>query len=192
MKVEGDEMLLITLFIEFMKVGLFSVGGGLATLPFLYAMADKYPWFTRTELIDMIAISESTPGPIGVNMATFAGYQAAGIIGGIIASLAMILPALIIIMLIAKALNTFKDNKYVNAIFYGIRPAVAALILVSALDIVVQTLFDVSAWEKGLFQFLNIRSILLFVVVFGLLNKYKKHPVFYICFAAIVGIFVPL
>lgn len=112
-------MTLITLFLEFFKIGLFSVGGGLATLPFLYDLADRYDWFTRVQLIDMIAISESTPGPIGVNMATFAGYNTAGIIGGFTATMGIVVPALLVIITIAKVLDKFKDNKYVQSAFYG-------------------------------------------------------------------------
>ena len=118
---------LITLFLEFLKIGTFTVGGGLATLPFLFELADKYQWFSYEELMNMVAISESTPGPIGINMATYVGYNVANIIGAIAASIATIIPALFFIVLIAKFLGKFKDNKYVQAIFYGLRPAVAAL-----------------------------------------------------------------
>lgn len=103
-------MTLITLFLEFFKIGLFSVGGGLATLPFLYKLAENYDWFTKVELIDMIAISESTPGPIGVNMATFAGFNTAGILGGVTATMGIVVPALLVIILIAKVLDKFKQK----------------------------------------------------------------------------------
>ena len=103
-------MIYIQLFCEFFKIGLFAVGGGLATLPFLYDLASKYPWFDATMLPNMIAISESTPGPIGVNMATYAGFSATGIIGGIIATLGLVTPSIMIIMIIASFLNKFKEN----------------------------------------------------------------------------------
>lgn len=181
-------MVLITLFFEFFKIGLFAVGGGLATLPFLYELADKYHWFSRVELIDMIAISESTPGPIGVNMATYAGYNAAGILGGIVATLGIVVPALLVIITIAKVLDKFKDNKYVNAAFYGIRPAVAALILASAWDVIQSTLFH--SGQSGI-AFLNVPAILCFAFLYFLLVKYKKHPIWYIVLAALIGIFIP-
>ena len=181
-------MVLITLFFEFFKIGLFAVGGGLATLPFLYDLADKYDWFTRVELIDMIAISESTPGPIGVNMATYAGYNAAGVLGGIVATLGIVVPALIVILSIAKVLDKFKDNKYVNAAFYGIRPAVAALIFASAWDVIQSTLFHV---EKSMLEFFNWPAIICFGILYFLLVKYKKHPALYIALAALIGLFIP-
>lgn len=181
-------MIYITLFFEFFKIGLFSVGGGLATLPFLYDLADKYDWFTRTELIDMIAISESTPGPIGINMATYAGYNAAGVLGGVIATLGIVVPALLVVVTIARILTKFKNNKYVNASFYGIRPAVAALILASAWGVIETTLFNV---ENTDISFLNIPAILCFALIYYLLVKYKKHPILYIGLAALIGMFIP-
>lgn len=181
-------MEILTLFFEFFKIGLFSVGGGLATLPFLYQLADKYDWFTRVELIDMIAISESTPGPIGVNMATFAGYNAAGILGGIIATMGIVVPALIVIISIAKVLDKFKGNKYVNAAFYGIRPAVAALILASAWNVIESTLFYA---DQQMLAFFNWPALACFALLYFLIAKYKKHPALYIALAAIIGMIIP-
>ena len=113
---------LVLLFIEFFKTGLFAIGGGLATLPFLYDLSDKYDWFDRGMLANMIAISESTPGPIGVNMSTYAGFNAEGVVGGIVATVALVMPSLIIIIIVAKFLGKFNDNKYkiYNFIFYFI------------------------------------------------------------------------
>ena len=111
-------MIYFLLFIEFFKIGLFSVGGGLATIPFLYDLANKYTWFDHNMLTDMIAVAESTPGPIGVNMATFAGFHSAGILGGIIATLGLILPSIIVIIIIANFLNKFKESKAVDSAFY--------------------------------------------------------------------------
>lgn len=181
-------MEIIILFLEFFKIGLFSVGGGLATLPFLYQLADKYDWFTRVELIDMIAISESTPGPIGVNMATFAGFNAAGILGGVLATMGIVVPALIVIISIAKVLDKFKGNQYVNAAFYGIRPAVAALILVSAWSVIQSTLFHV---DKQMLEFFNWPAVVCFAFLYFLSVKYKKHPAVYIALAALIGMIVP-
>ena len=124
-------MIYFQLFYEFFKIGLFALGGGLATLPFLYNLAAKYPWFDASMLPNMIAVSESTPGPIGVNMATYAGYSAAGISGGIVATLGLVTPSIIIIMIIAGFLNKFQENLYVKSAFYGLRPAVTALIAIA-------------------------------------------------------------
>ena len=100
---------LIILYFEFFKVGLFAIGGGLATLPFLYDLADKYPWITDTMIGDMIAISESTPGAMGINMATYVGFQNCGVIGGITTTLGLISPSIIVIIIIANALTKFKE-----------------------------------------------------------------------------------
>ncbi len=111
-------MIYIQLFYEFFKTGLFAIGGGMATLPFLYDMADKTGWFTAEQLSDMIAISESTPGPIGVNMATYVGYTTGGVIGGIIATIGLITPSIIIIIIIAFFLKSFREPIGVNMATY--------------------------------------------------------------------------
>jgi chromate transporter len=179
----------LTLIFEFMKIGLFSVGGGLATLPFLYRLADNFDWFTRGMLVDMIAISESTPGPIGVNMATYAGYTAAGPAGGVLATLALVAPSVAIALVITKMLDKFRENRYVKAAFYGIRPAVTALIASAAFGIIRITLFDLPAYKLSgaINDALNYRAIALFVVILFLLKKFDKHPIYYIGGAAVVG-----
>jgi chromate transporter len=170
---------------EFLKMGLFSVGGGLATLPFLYKLADSYDWFTRSMLVDMIAISESTPGPIGVNMATYAGYTAAGVYGGVLATISLVLPSVVIALFITKALDAFRADKLVKAAFYGIRPAVTALIASAALGIMKIMLVNL---EKGLSaDILDVKRVALFAAMLYLMKKYNKHPVFYIAGAAIAG-----
>jgi len=121
-------MIYLQLFYEFFKTGLFAVGGGLATLPFLYDMADRTGWFTRTQLADMLAVSESTPGPIGVNMATYVGYVTRGIPGAIVSTLGLVTPSVIVILMIAAFLKAFRHNRYVEAAFYGLRPASTAMV----------------------------------------------------------------
>ena len=111
---------MIQLFIEFFKTGLFAVGGGLATLPFLQDMAVRTGWFTTAQLADMVAVSESTPGPIGVNMATYVGFTVAGVPGALVATLGLITPSIIIILIIAAFLQAFRNNRFVNAAFYGL------------------------------------------------------------------------
>ena len=108
-------MLLLTLFFEFFKTGLFAVGGGMATLPFLYDMSARHPdWFTTSQLADMIAVSESTPGPIGVNMATYVGFETGGILGGLIATLGLVAPSIIVILIVARVLKQFRSNPIVE------------------------------------------------------------------------------
>ena len=181
---------ILKLFWEFFKTGLFATGGGMATLPFLYEMADKYPWFTRADLADMIAISESTPGPIGVNMSTYAGFQVGGILGGIIATFALVLPSIIIIILISKALEKFRDSKLVKDAFYGLRPAVMGMIGAAAWQVIQITLLNLSdAPVSGFRSYFNWPAIALFAVIMtGIYTLKKVHPIVFIAFAAIIGI----
>ncbi len=181
-------MLLFTLYFEFFKIGLFSIGGGLATIPFLYDLASRRPdWFTASDVADMIAISESTPGPIGVNMATFAGYQSAGIFGGIISTLGLITPAIVIIFIVAKILSAFKDNKYVDAAFYGLRAASIGLVLAALYEVVKVALIDVNAESFG--NFFRIGPIILAVILYVIQNVFKNlHPIAIIAIAAAAGI----
>lgn len=187
-------MIYFQLFYEFFMTGLFAVGGGLATLPFLYDISDRTGWFTHGHLADMIAISESTPGAIGVNMATYAGYTTAGIPGAIIATLGLITPSLIIIVIIARILKTFKNNPNVQAIFSGLRPASTALIAAAGFSVLVMDLIRIELYEETglILDLLNWQSFLLAVVIFFLTNSVKAtkklHPVVFIAFAAVIGI----
>lgn len=184
-------MTLLRLMFEFFKTGLFSVGGGLATLPFLYEMSDRYPeWFSHADIADMIAISESTPGAIGINMSTYAGYRAAGIPGGILASLALALPCVIIILIIARFLAKFRQNSLVEGAFYGLRPASIAMISAAGLNVVRVALVDMAALSSGagLGGFFNWKAIALAVAIFIGLKKLKWSPVIFIAISAVVGI----
>ena len=134
-------MILLKLFWEFFKTGLFAIGGGMATVPFLQDISAKTGWYTAAQLADMIAVSESTPGPLGVNMATYVGYTVGsqqlggpvmGVLAAIIATLGLIAPSVIIILIIAYFLKRFRDSKLVDAALYGLRPASVALISAAA------------------------------------------------------------
>lgn len=185
---------LLLLFYEFFKTGLFAVGGGPATIPFLMGIADKYPWFSRAQLSDMIAISESTPGPVGVNMATYAGFNTAGIKGGIISTLALVIPSIIIILIIARFLEDFQENKIVKAVFAGVKPAVTALIAVAVLSIIQVSLFETEG-GNGMTMVPRIPSIIIAIVIFialQLSRKIKLHPVVWFAGSAIVGIILKL
>ncbi len=179
-------MLYVTMFLEFFKIGLFSIGGGLATLPFLFELTEKYNWFTAEELTNMIAISESSPGPIGVNMATYVGYTSGGIFGGILTTLALVLPSLIIIMIVSYILEKFKENKYVKYLFYGLRASVAGLLLLSVLNVFVQNFAVVGA--ESWWQMIDYKKLILFGVLVFLVFKWKKHPLLYISIGAVMGI----
>lgn len=183
-------MIYIILFLEFFKVGLFALGGGLAALPFLQDLIVKYGWMTAEELLNMIAISESTPGAIGINTATFVGYNTAGIAGGIIATAGLAAPSIIIITIIAHYFKKFNEHPLVKTAFSGIRPAVAGLIGSAAYELGRGGLFKITNLQlnSNLINFFDYKSLLLLVIIFLAIRKYKKHPIFYIVSAALIGI----
>ncbi len=175
-------MIYLRLFLEFLKIGTFSVGGGLATLPFLAELVEKYSWITQNDLVDIIAIAESTPGPIGVNAATYMGFKTAGVFGGIAATAGLVFPALIIIAFVAHYFMKFNENKLVRSAFYGLRPAVTGMIAAAGFQVATISLvnmgitFDAANITGFITGFFNFKEIILFAVVFFLLNKYNKHP----------------
>ena len=188
-------MIYLRLFYEFFKVGLFSVGGGLATVPFLTDMGSRTGWFTAGDLANMLAISESTPGPIGVNMATYVGFHTGGVPGGIVATLGLIAPALIVITIIAGFLKKFRESRVVDSVFYGLRPASTALITAALIQVCTIALMfhEVPVPEYGVIktQLFYWPAIALAAVVFVCLQikpLKKLHPIVYILASAVVGI----
>ncbi len=184
-------MIYLRLFYEFAKIGLFNFGGGMASIPFLQDLSETTGWFTLHQLTDFIAISESTPGPMAVNVATFAGYSTAGILGGFIATFGLIFPALIFITIMAKFLSKFKGNKYVDWVFYGLRPCVLALIVSALINLAEVTLFYEGISLSTFFTSFNIRAWAIFVIVFILLNLKpfrKLHPIVFLGVSAVMGI----
>ena len=183
--------LLLRLFWEFFKIEVFAIGGGMATIPFLYDLSDRTGWFTYTQLADMIAISESTPGPIGVNMSTYVGYEMAGVVGAIFTTLGFIAPSIIIIIIISIFLQKFRDNRYVESAFYGLRPASSGLIASAALSVTTVALLA-DGWSFGtLFGSIRWQAVALavFLAVVTNLNQTKKwHPIVFLGFSAVVGI----
>jgi len=187
-------MIYLQLFWEYFKTGLFAVGGGMATIPFLYDMSDKTGWFTHQDLANMIAVGESTPGPIGVNMATYVGYVtgmsqgglAAAILGAVTASLGLVLPSLIVILMVAAMLKRFKNSPLVQNAFYGLRPASTGLIAAAGISVAVSNLFDLSALS------VNWKGWILAAVLWLLTNKVSKtkklHPIIFIGASALAGI----
>lgn len=188
------------LFYEFFKTGLFAVGGGLATVPFLREIAERYTWFTTSMLSDMIAVSESTPGPIGVNMATYSGYSAGysvggvpmGVVGGIVATLGLIAPSIIIILLVSKVYRKFKTNPLVGNAFYTIRPAVTGMIAAVAVTLIAAALLDgeLVLNINKLLGIVSIKAVILFVIMLAAMNikQLKKlHPIIFIVIAGICG-----
>ena len=187
-------MIYLQLFWEFFQTGLFAVGGGMATIPFLYDMSDKTGWFTHQDLANMIAVGESTPGPIGVNMATYVGYvtgMAEGgignaILGAVTATLGLVLPSLIVILIVAAMLKRFKDSPLVQKAFYGLRPASTGLIAAAGISVAVSNLFGSAPLG------INWKGWILAAVLWMLTNKVSKtkklHPIVFIGASALVGI----
>ncbi len=191
---------------SFFKTGLFAVGGGLATIPFLYEMSDLYGWFSHHDILNMLAIAESTPGAIGINMATYAGFNIgkslAGIWGaignGILATLSLALPSVIVILIIARILDRFRNNRFITGAFYVLRPASTALITSAAVGVILAVFFDVEKLSFSVlahlgehFTHFNWKLFILFVVIFVLMRiKPLKnlHPICFIAFAAACGI----
>ncbi len=167
-------MIYLKLFLEFFHIGLFSFGGGYATLPFLYHIADVQKWYTTKQLADMIAISSITPGPIGVNVATFAGFKTAGILGSLIATTSVILPSFIIVVLISKVLEQFKHNKYVRSVIYTLKPAGCGLLAAVGVDMFINNI--------------NIPGMILLAGLFFASLTEKRDPLFYLGVSALVGL----
>ncbi len=175
-------MILLDFFFAFFKVGLFAIGGGLATLPFLYELTEKYDWITVSDISNLVAISESTPGPLGINMATYVGFLQSGVAGAVTASLGLVVPSIIIIVVIAKFLRKFRDSKIVKDVFYGLRAASTALIAVAGLGVARLAFFGEKMTE------FFWQGAILAVVLFFATKKLKWHPIVFIAISAIIGV----
>ena len=192
-------MIYLQLFWEFFKTGLFAVGGGMATIPFLYNLSDATGWFSHNDLANMIAVGESTPGPIGVNMATYVGFLTGmghnglvgALLGSVIATLGLVAPSILVIIIIAAMLKAFRDSKLVNDAFYGLRPASTGLIAAAGLSVAVSNLILVGGNATHQFS-LNWKGLILAAVLWVLTNKVKKtkklHPILFIATSAAIGI----
>lgn len=185
-------MIILKLYIEFFKIGLFTYGGGLAMLPLLQERGIELGWLTKEQFVDMIAISQSTPGPIGINMATFVGYAQAGILGAIIASIAIVLPGFIIVMIISRFLVIFNKSPMFEAIFSSLRAAVIGLIATATINIALISIINVDEFieTKNIMNLFEIKSLLFFIIMLFLVLRYNKHPLYYIVSAGIIGIII--
>ena len=195
---------LLILYWEFFKTGLFAVGGGMATLPFLQNIGEKTGWYTYGDLMNMLAVSESTPGPIGINMATYVGFTVAGLPGALVATLGEITPAIMVISVVAAVLKSFRDNKYVEQAFYGLRPASTGLIGSACVAVVLEVLTSVQTvkpeagqglvnrFALGEGSILNWRGFVLAAALLALTNWVKPtkklHPIVFIGISAVVGV----
>lgn len=172
-------ILYFNLFLEFFKIGLFSFGGGYATIPFLYHISQVYQWFSPNDLEKMIAVASITPGPVGINMATFSGLQTGGILGSLIATTAIITPALFIVIIISKILKRFNENPYVKASIYGLKPAACGLLSAVAINLMKSNL--ISGYAIALFTIFLIVSL-----------RTKKDPLFYLAVTGLIGLILKL
>lgn len=199
-------MVFLTLFWEYFKIGLFTIGGGYAMLPMVQQIIEKYGWLTRKELINFIGVAESTPGPFAINLATFVGINVGsqtslgifgGFLGAAVATFAVVLPSLIIIIIVTKLFQKFRTNKYVQGVLYGIRPVVVGLILSAVLSVgcavILPNLNLTSINKEGFSQF-NWISLIIVAVFFPLsrikIKGKKIHPILLILAAAAVGVVV--
>lgn len=189
-------MIYLQLYWEFFKTGLFAVGGGMATLPFLTHIGESTGWYTQTQLMNMLAVSESTPGPIGINMATYVGYTIGGVPGAVVATVGEVTPSIIVILLIAMILQQFRHNKYVESAFYGLRPASTGLIGAACVSVIVETFIRYSASGTGGVDWstltVSVGGLALAAVLLVLTNWVKPtakwHPVVFIAASAVVGV----
>ena len=182
-------MIYLQLFCEFFKTGLFAIGGGMATLPFLYDMAGRTGWFTAAQIADMLAVSESTPGPIGVNMATNVGFASAGPLGALVATLGLVTPSIIVILIVAAFLKSFRDNRYVNAAFYGLRPASTAMVASAGITVVLSALLHEGAAGLAAVDWKAAALAAVLLVLTRWVKPTKKlHPIVFILASAVVGV----
>ncbi len=192
-------MIYLRLFFEFFRAGLFAVGGGLATIPFLTDMGERTHWFTSADLTNMIAVSESTPGPIGVNMASYVGYTVGGVPGGVAATLGLIAPSVVIILAVGAFLNKFRSNPKVEAVFYGLRPASTGLIAAAGWGVVCIALVTPEWSVSGRSLLVNLNAnwmcllLALAVLLCTRLPRLKDlHPVVWIALSAAAGVLLGL
>ena len=196
-------MTLLRLYWEFFKTGLFAVGGGMATLPFLQAIGENTGWYTYGDLMNMLAVSESTPGPIGINMATYVGFEVAGIPGALAATIGEITPSIVVILIVAAVLQSFRNNKYVDNAFYGLRPASTGLIGAACVAVILEVLtgIQIAAGSGSIVKssitidagnLFNLPGLLLAAALLALTNYVPKvkdlHPIVFIGISAAVGI----
>ena len=191
---------MLTMMLEFFKTGMFAVGGGLATLPFLYEMGEKTGWFTAQDVLNLLAVSESTPGPIGINMATYVGYTVAGLPGAVIATLGEVTPSIIVILIVAAILKSFRNNVYVERAFYGLRPASSGLIGGAAVAVVLEVLLGSGIVFRegeilgelvmgGGVHWLGIGlAAMLYILTNHVKATKKLHPIVFIAASAVIGV----
>ncbi len=183
-------MSIFALAASYFFVGLFAIGGGLAAIPIMQQLIVGKGWIAQDMFFNIVAISESTPGPIGINMATYIGFEKFGILGALTTTVSIVLPSFIIILLIARSYSSFLDNRLIKDGLYGIRATVTGLIASAAFSVLCATVFtpDRFAETHSLLHIIDLKNLIIFAVIFALYKIFNKHPIFYIIFGALCGI----
>jgi len=184
-------MTFLFLFANFAKIGLFAIGGGLATIPFFFQLADNHPdWMTRETIGNMLAVVQASPGAIGPNLSAYAGWLYAGIPGGYMAALGLVAPAIVVITIVARTLTAFKESAVVKNLFSGFRPAAAGLLSAAAFGVIALSLWNAAA--PAWYAHIRWKEALLFAALFFLIVKFKKHPIVYVIVAGAAGVILQL
>ncbi len=170
-------MIYLHLFWEFFKIGMFSFGGGYATIPFLYHISQVYNWYSLDELTQMTAVASITPGPVGINVATYAGLKSAGILGSALATLSEMLPSLVLVIIVSKLLKKFSDNFYVKSLIQTLKPISCALLTSVAIGLLKPEIND-------------IKALILIAMLLIFSWKSKRDPLFYILISAVIGVII--
>lgn len=183
---------LLTLCLEFMKTGLFAVGGGLATLPYLMRMSVDHPdWFSLDELMNMIAVSESTPGPIGVNMATYVGYTVQGPLGAVLATLSLVLPSFVVVLLVIRVLDRYRESRLVSGAMESLHAAVTGLIAAAGFSVMRISL--VARTDAGItVLWIPVLLFAMFLLLTQLPKTKGLHPLLYILAGGALGVLLKL
>jgi len=188
-------MIILQLIYEFFFIGLFAVGGGLATIPFLQSLGGRRGWYSSAQLANMIATAEVVPGPIGTNMAAYVGFTAAGIPGGLLSPLALMIPTFVIDLIAARLMERFRESKQLELVMCVLRPASAGLICAAAFALLKLSLASGNAWlwnsPLSWLQWFDWRYVLLYAALlpFVFWKKTKKiHPAVYIAAGAAAGV----
>ena len=172
-------MIYLKLVYEFFKIGLFSFGGGYATIPFLYHISQRFGWYSLDELTQMVAVASITPGPVGINVATYAGLKTAGVLGSLLATVFEMLPSLILVLIVAKLLKIFSDNFIIKSTIATLKPISCALLASVAIGLVSPEIQD-------------LKAIILLALLLLFSWKAKKEPLFYIIISAVAGVIIQI
>ena len=190
-------MIFLNLFLTFLKIGLFTIGGGYALLPMIRnEVVFNWQWISEESFVNFIGIAESTPGPFAINMATFVGYHTSGVLGSLCATFGVVLPSFIIILIIAKLFAKFSNSKFVKSLFWGFKPVVAGLILSAAVTLCVGAILPNVSFKDFNFDIsgFDVWALFIFAVIFMLsqikIKGKKTHPFVLVISSAVLGIII--